>query len=81
MIDFYAPHINTIPKIRKYPKLEGKKSVNWSKEVIAGYDMVLISTAHDAVNFDELGRWANIIVDTRNAMASVAESNAKVYAA
>jgi len=43
--------------------------------------LALISTAHDAVNFDELGRWANIIVDTRNAMASVAESNAKVYAA
>ena len=81
LIDFYDPHINTIPKIRKYPELEGKKSVNWSKEVIVGYDFVLISTAHDAVNFDELGRWANIIVDTRNAMASVAESNAKVYAA
>ena len=81
LIDFYDPHINTIPKIRKYPKLEGKKSVEWSKEIIAGYDLVLISTAHDAVNFDELGRWANIIVDTRNAMASVAESNAKVYAA
>jgi UDP-N-acetyl-D-glucosamine dehydrogenase len=81
LIDFYDPHINTIPKIRKHPKLEGKKSVNWGKEVIAGYDLVLISTAHDAVNFDELGRWANIIVDTRNAMASVAESNAKVYAA
>ena len=81
LIDFYDPHINTIPKIRKYPKLEGKKSVEWSKEIIDGYDLVLISTAHDAVNFDELGRWANIIVDTRNAMASVAESNAKVYAA
>ena len=81
LIDFHDPHINTIPKIRKYPKLEGKKSVNWSKEVIAGYDLVLISTAHDAVNFGELGRWASIIVDTRNAMASVAESNAKVYAA
>ena len=81
LIDFFDPHINTIPKIRKYPKLEEKKSVNWSKEVIAGYDLVLISTAHDAVNFGELGRWANIIVDTRNAMASVAESNAKVYAA
>ena len=81
LIDFHDPHINTIPKIRKHPKLEGKKSVEWSKEIIAGYDLVLISTAHDAVNFDELGRWANIIVDTRNAMASVAESNAKVYAA
>ena len=81
LIDFYDPHINTIPKIRKHPKLEGKKSVEWSKEIIDGYDLVLISTAHDAVNFDELGRWANIIVDTRNAMASVAESNAKIYAA
>jgi UDP-N-acetyl-D-glucosamine dehydrogenase len=81
LIDFYDPHINTIPKIRKYPELQRKKSVEWSKEVIAGYDLALISTAHDAVNFDELGRWANIIVDTRNAMASVVEPNAKVYAA
>jgi UDP-N-acetyl-D-mannosaminuronate dehydrogenase len=29
---------------------------------------VLIATAHQNVNYDQLGQWAKLIVDTRNAM-------------
>ena len=78
-IDYYDPHINEVPKIRKYPELSGKKSVNWNKEVLGSYDLVLISTAHDVVNYYELGQWASIIVDTRNVMASVNSVKANVY--
>ena len=81
IIDYYDPHINVVPKIRKYPELSGKKSVYWDQEILGSYDLVLISTAHDQVNYDELGQWASIIVDTRNVMASVNNPKAKVYIA
>ncbi len=80
-IEFYDPHVNSIPMIRKYPELSGKRSVEWNQETIEGFDLVLISTAHDSVNYEELGRWANIIVDTRNAMAIVSDTKAKIYQA
>jgi len=79
VIDYYDPHIIEVPKIRKYPELSGKKSVKWDKEVLSSYDLVLISTVHDVVNYYELGQWASIIVDTRNVMASVNSVKAKVY--
>ena len=81
VIDYYDPYIHKVPKIRKYPELSGKKAVNWDKKVLGSYDLVIISTAHDVVSYDELGQWASIIVDTRNVMSSVKNLKAKVYIA
>jgi len=36
---------------------------------------VLISTAHANVDYAELGQWANLIVDTRNAMKGSASTS------
>ena len=46
------------------------KSVAWDRKTVESFDLVLISTAHKAVNYRELADWAMYIVDTRNAMAS-----------
>jgi len=80
-IDFFDPHVDTIPKIRKYPELWKKESVEWDEERIRSFDLVLVSTAHDSVNYQELGQWAEIIVDTRNAMSEVTSATAKIYPA
>jgi UDP-N-acetyl-D-glucosamine dehydrogenase len=80
-IDFFDPHVDAIPKIRKYPELWKKKSVKWDEETIRSFDLVLVSTAHDFVNYQELGQWAEIIVDTRNAMSEVTSATAKIYPA
>jgi UDP-N-acetyl-D-glucosamine dehydrogenase len=37
-------------------------------ESLAGYDAVVISTAHSAYDWDVIGRSARLIVDTRNAL-------------
>ena len=47
------------------------KSVKWNRKTISGFDLVLISTAHDAVNYQQLADWAPLIVDTRNVMAGI----------
>ena len=81
IIDYYDPHVDKIPKIRKYPELSGKKSVEWNEESVRGFDLVLVSTAHDSVDYQELGQWAKVVVDTRNAMSEVTDANANIYPA
>ena len=81
IIDYYDPHVDKIPKIRKYPELSGKKSVEWNEESVRDFDLVLVSTAHDSVDYQELGQWAKVVVDTRNAMSEVTDANAKIYPA
>jgi UDP-N-acetyl-D-glucosamine dehydrogenase len=55
--------------------------VPWTRAAISKFDVVLIATAHDAVNYQELGKWARSIVDTRNAMARVKSDSKKVLKA
>ena len=42
---------------------------------------MLIATNHACVNYQELGEWAQLIVDTRNAMAEVKTPPQKVWKA
>jgi len=69
LVDYYDPHVPVIRPTREHPHWAGTRSVEWRKEIIASYDVVLIATAHQAVNYQELADWAQGIVDTRNAMA------------
>ena len=71
IVDYYDDFIPVIPKSRKHAKLAGRKSIEFSKENIAEYDLVLISTKHSNVNFQLLADHADIIVDTRNAMKGI----------
>lgn len=65
---YYDPHVPVIRPTREHPHWAGTRSVAWNKETISSFDMVLISTAHKSVNYQELADWAQGIVDTRNAM-------------
>ncbi len=70
-VAYYDPHIPVIGPTREHANWTGVKSVEWNRETVSGYDAVLISTAHKAVNYQELADWSSCIVDTRNAMAGV----------
>ena len=67
-VDYYDPYVPVVPKTREHAKWEGKESVEWSKDVISGYDVVVISTDHKSVDYAELAEWGTLIVDSRNAM-------------
>ena len=69
LADFHDPHVAVIPPTREHATFEGRRSVNLAPEVIASYDAVLIATDHDAVDYALLAAEANLIVDTRNAIA------------
>ena len=80
-VAYYDPHVPVIRPTREHPHWAGMKSVAWNRETVESYDVALISTAHQAVNYQELADWSPCIVDTRNAMADVKVDAQKVWKA
>jgi len=80
-VAYYDPYVPVIGPTREHPHWAGTKSVTWDRDTIAGFDAVVIATAHKAVSYDELAEWAQCIVDTRNTMANVARAGGKVWKA
>jgi len=71
-LDYHDPHIPEVGPTREHRNWQGKKSVPLTKETVAGYDVVLISTAHHGIDYTAVLEWAQVVVDTRNAIARLA---------
>jgi len=80
-VDFHDPHVPVVGPTREHMNWAGKESVAWSKETLASYDCVVISTHHAAFDLNELAAAADLIVDTRNAMAGIAAKDGQVVKA
>jgi UDP-N-acetyl-D-glucosamine dehydrogenase len=80
-VEYYDPYVPVIKLTREHPQFAGRKSVEWDRAAIERFDVVLIATNHSSVNYQELADWAQCIVDTRNAMASVPVGVGKVWKA
>jgi UDP-N-acetyl-D-glucosamine dehydrogenase len=79
-VDYFDPHLPEIKPTREHANWTGKKSITWTQENMEAYDAVVISTNHKAFDLEELANWAEIIIDTRNAMKST-QGSAKVVKA
>jgi len=80
-IRYYDPHIPVIRPSREYGHWAGMESVSWTRETVSSFDLVIISTHHKVVDYQELAGWANCIVDTRNAMAETKTRAGQVWKA
>jgi UDP-N-acetyl-D-glucosamine dehydrogenase len=70
-VAYHDPYVPVIKPAREHARWAGTRSVEWSRESITGFDLVLISTNHACFNYAELGEWADCVVDTRNSMDGV----------
>lgn len=68
-VDYHDPFVSEIPRTREHAALMGRRSVALNAESVASYDVALIATDHDDIDYGLLYRHAPVIVDTRNAMA------------
>ena len=67
-VDFYDPWI---PEYREGGEhVKGLKEI--SPEIIAGYDLVMITTAHTNVDYDMVQKHAKVIFDTKNVTKNLA---------
>jgi UDP-N-acetyl-D-glucosamine dehydrogenase len=81
-VAYYDPWVPVVRPGREHAHWAGRRSVDWTRETIESFDVVLITTAHDNVNYRELAVWGRCIVDTRNVMAALAGEHApKVWKA
>jgi len=80
-VDYYDTFIPVIPKTREHAALAGRRTVAWSKESIGSYDVALICTDHDDVDYATLAEWSPLVVDTRNATRDVTQNRDKIILA
>jgi len=78
-VDYNDPFIPELPSMRMYD-VTGK-SVDLTKENLAKYDCVLVSTDHSVYDFDFIVEHAQLVVDTRNSTVNVKDKNNKVVKA
>src|SRR2546421_1874203 len=53
-VAYHDPYVPVIKLTREHPHWAGTKSVGFSRDVLSGFDLVLIATNHAAVNYQEL---------------------------
>ena len=80
-VAYYDPYVPVIKPTREHPHWAGTKSVKWRRNLGRGYAAVLISTAHECVDYQSLAYSSRLIVDTRNVMARYQVDPAKVWKA
>ncbi|MHC5004958.1 MAG: nucleotide sugar dehydrogenase [Planctomycetota bacterium] len=78
-VQYHDPHVPKVPKMREY-RLD-LESQALKSTTVRGYDCILIVTDHDAVDYELIGKHAQLVVDTRNAMARVEAPKAVVVKA
>ena len=76
-VDYYDPYVPVISPTREHAQWTGKRSIEWNATKVSSYDLVLISTAHTCIDFQQLADWSKVIVDTRNALKGI-ETNSIV---
>jgi UDP-N-acetyl-D-glucosamine dehydrogenase len=80
-VAYHDPYVPVIKPTREHSHWSGTKSVDWNRETISGFDLVLLATNHACVNYHELADWSPCIVDTRNALATVPTKSGQVWKA
>ncbi len=68
-VDYNDPHVPATHKMRKYDL--NMRSVLITKESLAQYDCVLVSTHHSAYDWQMIADHSKLIIDTRGAMRNV----------
>jgi len=78
-VDYNDPHVPRTHKMRQYDlKMTSRKL---TAKMLAGYDAVLISTNHSSYDYQFIADHAKLVVDTRNATASVKGGRADIVKA
>ncbi len=66
-VAYHDPHVPVIRPSREHGHFAGCKSLSLSAEVVAGFDLVLLATNHQAMDYLMIAENARLVVDTRNA--------------
>ncbi|MCP4934538.1 MAG: nucleotide sugar dehydrogenase [bacterium] len=66
--EYFDTHIPVIPPTRSHAEFAGMESVQWTHDNIKQFDVVLVATDHDNIDWKLLVDHARLIIDTRNVL-------------
>ena len=73
-MEYYDPFIPEIPPTRKHARFTGMRSIEWTMEAVADFDAVIIATKHSGIDWEEMTRHSQLVIDTRNASRNFPKS-------
>ena len=79
-VDYNDPYVQRIPEGTRQTRYT-PESVELSKEVLKGYDCVVVITDHSCYDYQWIVHHSQAVVDTRNACAKVDDPEGKVVKA
>ena len=68
-VSFHDPLLAELPSTREHPRLAGRRSTPLTAAALAAFDIAIICTDHDAVDYGLLVQHCRLVVDTRNICA------------
>lgn len=80
-VAYHDPHVPVVGPTREHMEWAGHQSLPWTRENLAAQDCIVISTHHKAFDLADLAAAADLIIDTRNAMAGIPTSPGQVIKA
>ena len=80
-VAYHDPHIPVIPETREHAALAGMVSTPLTLDNLQAFDVALIVTDHDDVDYDLLARSGIMVIDTRNAMRRAGAETRTVFLA
>jgi UDP-N-acetyl-D-glucosamine dehydrogenase len=80
-VSYYDPYVPVIRPTREHSHWAGLRSASWNRAEVSSFDIVVVATAHDVINYEELSAWAQAVVDTRNVIAQVSPSSVHTWKA
>lgn len=80
-VDYYDPFVPLLYTTRAHPRLGGRECVEWHLDNFCVYDVALICTDHDGVDYDGLVGAIELVIDTRNATKDVTVARGRIVLA
>ncbi|MDA8736503.1 nucleotide sugar dehydrogenase [Opitutales bacterium] len=77
-VEYHDPYIPIIIPTREHAFWTGQESMAWTEKELRSCDAVLIATNHANVDYQQLAQWCDCIIDSRNAMKSIATDQGQV---
>jgi len=66
------------PFVKEYENL---RSIDLTADNIQKYDLVIVTTDHSKIDYDLIGKYASVVVDTRNIMSHIKKPKARIVMA
>ncbi len=80
-VDYHDPHVPEIRPSREHSQFAGRRNVELTAGNVRGYDLVLVATKHENVDYQLIADEAQLIIDTRNAFDGVIGKSEKYFKA